>query len=93
MKDYIEERVILLAQYITEHKSTVRETAARFGVSKSTVHKDVTDRLRHINSPLYNSVAKILENNKEERHIRGGNATREKYLRNKITQNGHPENI
>ena len=79
MKDYIEERVILLAQYITEHKSTVRETATRFGVSKSTVHKDVTERLMYINSGLYHAVKSVLENNKEERHIRGGMATRKKY--------------
>lgn len=80
MKDYIEERVLELARYIIETGSTVRGTAARFRVSKSTVHKDITERLQEINPGLAAQVKKVLENNKAERHIRGGLATREKYL-------------
>ncbi|MBQ4159672.1 MAG: sporulation transcriptional regulator SpoIIID [Clostridia bacterium] len=83
MKDYICRRVLLLSEYIAEHNATVRETAKHFGVSKSTVHKDVTERLRSLNSILYGQVQHVLENNKEERHIRGGLATREKYLKQK----------
>lgn len=83
MKDYISRRVMQLSEYITAHKATVREAAKRFGVSKSTVHKDVTQRLRYLNSALYGEVKAVLENNKEERHIRGGLATREKYLKRK----------
>lgn len=83
MKDYISRRALLLAEYIIEQKSTVRDTAKKFGVSKSTVHKDVTERLRYLDSALYSAVKTVLESNKEERHIRGGMATREKYLRRK----------
>ena len=77
LKDYIEERAVEIAHYIIETKATVRQTAKKFGISKSTVHKDVTDRLIQINPAL---AGKILDVNKEERHIRGGLATREKYL-------------
>lgn len=80
MKDYIEERAVEIAEYIIETKATVRQTAKRFGVSKSTVHKDCTDRLEQINPTLAQSVRKVLDVNKQERHIRGGLATREKYL-------------
>lgn len=80
MKDYIEERVLSIADYIIESNSTVRETAKRFGVSKSTVHKDVSERLTQINPALAREVRKVLDVNKAERHIRGGQATREKYL-------------
>ena len=80
MKDYIEERAVEIAYYIIEHKATVRQTAKIFGVSKSTVHKDVTERLLKINPALTNEARKILNINKQERHIRGGFATREKYL-------------
>ena len=80
MKDYIEERAIEIAEYIIEKKATVRQTAKRFGVSKSTVHKDVSERLLHINPSLAQEVRKILDVNKAERHIRGGLATKEKYL-------------
>lgn len=80
MKDYIEERAISIANYIIEHNATVRQTAKNFGVSKSTVHKDVTDRLVEINPTLAIQARKILDINKSERHIRGGLATREKYL-------------
>lgn len=81
MKDYIEERVLELARYLTETNSTVRAAAKHFNISKSTVHKDVTDRLKLINKPLYFQVKHVLENNKEQRHIRGGMATKEKYLK------------
>ena len=80
MKDYIEERTILLANYIIENKSTVRNAAKKFCISKSTVHKDITERLKTINPRLAKSVHKILEENKAERHIRGGMATKQKYL-------------
>ncbi len=79
MKDYIEERVLELANYIIETNSTVRATANKFRVSKSTVHKDVTERLLEINPALAHEVKEVLENNKAERHLRGGMATREKY--------------
>ena len=80
MKDYIEERAINIATYIIENNATVRQTAKKFGVSKSTVHKDVTDRLPGLNGTLAAEARKILEYNKSERHIRGGLATKEKYL-------------
>lgn len=72
MKDYIEERAVEIAYYIIEHKATVRQTAKEFGVSKSTIHKDCTDRLEQINPTLAQSVRKVLDVNKQERHIRGG---------------------
>lgn len=79
MKDYIEERVLLLANYIIETKCTVRSAAKQFGISKSTVHKDLTERLEEISQALYEEVRVILNDNKAERHIRGGLATRAKY--------------
>lgn len=79
MKESIEERACDLAVYIIENRATVRAAAKRFGVSKSTVHKDLTQRLRDLNRPLYLAVKEILEQNKAERHIRGGIATRRKY--------------
>lgn len=79
MKGNIEERAVLLAQYIIEHKATVRSAAKRFGVSKSTVHKDLSERLPEFNRPLYLQVKQVLEENKAQRHIRGGIATRKKY--------------
>ena len=79
MKDYIAERAIEIASYIIEKKATVRQTAKKFGISKSTVHKDVTDRLIQINPDLAARARKVLDVNKSERHIRGGLATREKY--------------
>ena len=75
-----EERAEELGRYITENNSTVRATGKKFGISKSTVHTDVTVRLKKINPALYNEVRRVLEKNKEERHIRGGIATKEKYL-------------
>ena len=80
MKDYIEERVLELAHYIIDTGSTVRAAAKKFRVSKSTVHKDVTERLEQINPSLAAQARKVLDVNKSERHIRGGMATREKYL-------------
>lgn len=79
MKGLPEERTIRLAQYMIEENATVRQTAARFGVSKSTVHKDITTRLKTLNAVLYERVQEVLRTNKQERHIRGGMATREKY--------------
>lgn len=80
MKDYIEERAMNIATYIIENNATVRQTAKKFGVSKSTVHKDVTDRLMQVNPNLAREARKVLDVNKSERHIRGGMATKEKYL-------------
>lgn len=80
MKEYIEERAMDIANYIIEYNATVRQTAKKFGVSKSTVHKDVTERLEQINPSLATQARKVLNINKSERHIRGGMATREKYL-------------
>ena len=79
MKDYIEERAIEIANYIIDTKATVREAAKVFKVSKSTVHKDVSERLPKINPTIYEEVRKILDKNKAERHIRGGFATKMKY--------------
>ena len=76
----IEDRVIEIAEYIVENNATVRQTAKQFGISKSTVHKDVTDRLPYINKGLAEQTRVVLDLNKSERHIRGGLATRQKYL-------------
>ena len=76
---YIEERAEELARYIIENKSTVRETAKRFYISKSTVHKDIVERLQGFNRGLYLDVKRVLDENKAQRHLRGGNATKEKY--------------
>jgi putative DeoR family transcriptional regulator (stage III sporulation protein D) len=75
----IEQRARDLALYIIEHNATVRDAAKHFGVSKSTVHKDLSERLRHIDRALYVQVRAVLEQNKAERHLRGGAATRRKY--------------
>lgn len=79
MKGYIEERAIELANYIIEKKTTVRAAAKKFGISKSTVHKDVTERLVRIKPDLADNVKQVLDENKAERHIRGGEATKAKY--------------
>ena len=79
MKGNIEDRAGQLALYIIENKATVRAAAAKFGISKSTVHKDLSERLPTFNKPLYLQVKAVLEENKAERHIRGGIATRKKY--------------
>jgi len=79
MKENIEERACRLAVYMIENHATVRAAAAAFGVSKSTVHKDLSERLALCNRPLYLQVKAVLEQNKAERHLRGGAATRRKY--------------
>ncbi len=79
MKGNIEDRAKALALYIIENKTTVRAAARRFGISKSTVHKDLSERLPLFNHPLYLQVKAVLDENKAERHIRGGIATRRKY--------------
>ena len=79
MKGYIEERAMEIARYIIDNNTTVRQAAKHYGISKSTVHKDVTERLAQINSGLATEVRKVLDVNKQERHIRGGEATRIKY--------------
>lgn len=79
MRENIEQRACDLAVYIIENQATVRAAAKQFGVSKSTVHKDIRERLPHFNRTLYLQVQKVLEQNKAERHIRGGLATRRKY--------------
>ncbi|GAA0177731.1 sporulation transcriptional regulator SpoIIID [Clostridium sediminicola] len=79
MKDYIEERVLEVAKYIIESKATIRKTAKVFGVSKSTIHKDMTERLPKINPQIAEKAKNVLDLNKAERHIRGGKATKMKY--------------
>lgn len=76
----IEERCVILARYLIDNKSTVRAVAKEFGVSKSTVHKDITQVLKNVDMSLYEQVKSVLEINKQERHIRGGEATRTKYI-------------
>ena len=80
MKDYIYKRVLEVSNYIYETKATVRQAAEVFGVSKSTIHKDVTERISKIDTRLAEQVKQVLEYNKSERHIRGGEATKRKYL-------------
>ena len=80
----IEERAVVLAKYIIANKCTVRDAAKVFFISKSTVHKDVAERLMHINNALFGKVRKILDINKDERHIRGGLATKNKYKKESI---------
>ena len=79
LKGNMEERAERLALYIIENRTTVRAAAQKFGISKSTVHKDISERLPQFNGPLYNQVKAVLEVNKSQRHIRGGIATRKKY--------------
>lgn len=79
MKGNPEERAIALGQYVVETGATVRSAAQQFGISKSTVHKDLTQRLKRQNRALYRGVRRVLQQNKEERHLRGGEATRQKY--------------
>ena len=80
MKDYIYKRVLEVSNYIYETKATVRQAAEVFGVSKSTIHKDATERISKIDARLAKQVKQVLEYNKSERHIRGGEATKRKYL-------------
>ena len=86
MKDYIEKRAVELAQYIVENNATVRKTAKIFNISKSTVHKDVSERLKNIDMDLYERARAVSERNLNERHIRGGIATKQKYLKNEKTE-------
>ena len=79
MKDYIEKRAVLYARHIIDNDATVRDTAKKFDISKSTVHKDVSQRLKQIDFDLYEKVRQVLNKNKAERHIRGGMATKMKY--------------
>ena len=83
MTDTIEQRACELAVYLIETGATIRSAAQYFGVSKSTVHKDLSQRLPQCNKILYSQVRQILENNKAQRHIRGGMATKQKYLKGK----------
>jgi putative DeoR family transcriptional regulator (stage III sporulation protein D) len=83
------ERCITLAVYLLENKATVRATAKRFGISKSTVHKDITHTLKKMNPALYTQVQKVLEINKDQRHLRGGEATKQKYLRQRAKTNSN----
>ena len=78
---YVNERCVKLGNYLVEKKATVRQAAAEFGVSKSTVHKDVTEILKRVDIDLYLKVKQVLDLNKQERHLRGGEATRRKYAR------------
>lgn len=82
----IEERCVIFAKYLIEHHSTVRSVASYFNISKSTVHKDVTQILKKVDPGLYAETKEILEINKKERHIRGGEATRKKYISKNIKQ-------
>lgn len=81
MKGFPEERTVLAAEYIIEKGATVRSAAKKFGVSKSTIHKDVSERLLKINPLLFEEVRAVLDKNKQERHLRGGKATKEKYAK------------
>lgn len=89
MKGYIEERAVDIANYIIDYNATVRQTAKQFGISKSTVHKDVTERLVQINPSLASRARVVLDLNKSERHIRGGLATKEKYLHKNTYHNAY----
>ena len=84
MKGNVEERAVRLGEYIIERKTTVRDSAKAFGISNSTVHKDLTARLPRLNPGLYREVRAVLDINKEERHLRGGEATKRKYLKIKF---------
>ena len=78
--DSAKERCLLVGEYLVDRSSTVRETAKQFGISKSTVHKDIREKLLKVNKKLYDEAVKVLNKNKEERHIRGGIATKNKFL-------------
>ena len=93
MRNHIEARACELAGYMVEYKATVRAAAKKFGISKSTVHKDVSERIERINPELAKKVRKILELNKAERHIRGGMATRRKYQHHPGSGQGQHKNF
>ena len=88
MQNYIRDRVLELSRYIIESGATVRQTAERFGVSKSTVHKDVTERLPQVSETIADRDRRVLDNNKAERHLRGGEATQRKYQETRQEQEG-----
>ncbi len=81
-----QERCVILGKYIVENNATVRAAARQFGISKSTVHQDITTKLEKTNASLYNEVKAVLDKNKQERHIRGGEATKKKYKELKLLQ-------
>ncbi|MDR1002186.1 MAG: sporulation transcriptional regulator SpoIIID [Oscillospiraceae bacterium] len=89
MKVTLDERAVLLGEYIVENNATVRSTAREFSISKSTVHKDVSERLKYLSPSLYAEVKTVLDINKAQRHIRGGLATKQKYLENPV----HPSKL
>ena len=91
MKGAVEERAVELGEYIIENNATVRAAAKKFHISKSTVHKDVSDRLRVVNPQLYHQVRGVLDINKAQRHIRGGIATREKSRHQSESEQEHRE--
>ena len=82
-KSYGRERCEVFAEYVIENRATVRNTALYFGISKSTVHKDISEKLKYINPILYTNAKHVLDINKSERHLRGGEATRRRYMKNK----------
>lgn len=84
------DRCVILGTYMVENRATVRTTAARYGISKSTVHKDVTQVLSQVNRPLYEQVKLVLDCNKNERHLRGGEATRKKYREHPTASSAEP---
>ncbi len=86
--DAIKERVLTLGNYICDTHATVRDAASRFGISKSTVHKDMTQKLFRYDSAMYTAVRTVLDENKAERHLRGGEATKQKYLQRKTEKDG-----
>ncbi len=86
MKAYIKERTIQVARHVFETKETIRQAAKVFNLSKSTVHTDLSTRLKKVDADLYEKVKKILDKNFEEKHIRGGNSTKEKYAKQKIRE-------
>jgi putative DeoR family transcriptional regulator (stage III sporulation protein D) len=90
VKDHIWKRVLDIGDYILASRQTVREAARRFGVSKSTVHKDLTERLPRVNPKLAQDVKHVLDTNKAERHLRGGEATRRKFMEREYPQHTHP---
>ena len=91
MREMTHDRAVILGQYIIKTGATVRAAASVFRISKSTVHKDISERLKKIDPALYKSVKKIMDKNKSERHIRGGNATRRKYLIVRQLKRQNPE--
>ena len=89
MRDDLELRVLKTGEFLVEKGATVREAARQFGVSKSTVHKDVGERLADLDSALFREVRRVLDKNKAERHLRGGLATREKYKKCRNNEENH----